>query len=287
MAIYGNINGAQKTMTDWYINKDGASKKIQSFYGNIGGISKPLYSAAPVTPSSLSEGDYVFMNDYISERSEYIVTDIDANYDIFGLIRTHVLPNPINNSSFMSQVSGTNQSISYSTVASIVRKALIDTNPSYRFSGHGLYLFVSDSGYRAEDVYDESGNWVGYGSSEWQSSNEYSGEGNGAIANGCCYILWKNSNYSWSTYSHPVNYLDNIPPTKDNGDSVYELTGDFYSFHWHDGSESYDVPKYDLKVRYGDTYRSYNDCSSLFNTDIYIRPRIFTSYSDAPTMFKK
>lgn len=45
MPTYGNINGAQKQIGDWYSNISGARKQIQTMYANVGNARKIIYES--------------------------------------------------------------------------------------------------------------------------------------------------------------------------------------------------------------------------------------------------
>ena len=88
------MGGASSRLNSIYTNKDGSQITNKNVYANINNVQKEIYNSN-ITLADIKAGDYIYLNDGISTRSEYIVTDVFLSDQIFGAVRTHVLPNPI------------------------------------------------------------------------------------------------------------------------------------------------------------------------------------------------
>ena len=280
MPIYIN-RGASSRLNSIYANKDGSQITNKNLYANINSVQKEIYNSS-ITLADIKVGDYIYLNDGISTRSEYIVTDVFLSDQIFGAVRTHVLPNPISTATewkyrFESNIWGYGNAIgcSWDSFAKDTSECILSTNKSFittnltscTLSGDTLYVNT----------------WTG----DDGKVNSWAAEiknGSTTLDKGIVPISFFGGSCGNNGTFAKSSIIDSLVPLTDNGTTVYELydmpaTYEEGFCNAIDDSEnsgfSCPAPRHNVKIRNSISKTVNYNYETNYDTPVYVRPRCF------------
>lgn len=280
MPIYINRGGASSRLNSIYTNKDGSQITNKNLYTNVDNVRKEIYNSN-ITLADIKAGDYIYLNDGISTRSEYIVTDVFLSDQIFGAVRTHVLPNPISTATkwknrFESNIWDYGNAIgcSWNSFAKDTSECILSTNKSFVTTNLASCILSGDTLYFNITTGDDG------------KANGWSYEiKNGSVTLDKAIVpisFFSGSCGNNGTFSNS-SVINSLVPLTDGGTTVYELydmpaNSDGIINFWDDSEDSgwsCAAPRHSVKIRNSTSKTINYNCETNYDTPIYVRPRCF------------